>query len=548
MRRASTLALLCASCSLLAKETAKPVDPPPPVPAAQPALPPPDPDAGLKQEVAQVREQVRALLKEQQELYWKTWTLGEAGDLSATYASASSSWLFTPENVAKVELLRERTSDPLQARALQLLKLYLASEVLARRAAQPSDAFASALATATVSVDGQELPYRDLDAMLASEGHAGRRRKLTKAGQLAAKRLASLQQERDKRLSEAAQALGYSGYVAFAADLRQADLEALAPMAEAILAQTEAAYRAALEEVARREAGLPLAELRRADLPRLFRTGEVDTFFPKEKLIERLTSSLAAMGFDLAKLANLKVDAEPRARKNPRSLAFPVDPPADVRFSLKPAEGLGAFAQALHEAGHALLASLSPEGPFELSQLGESAVGEAAGALFEGLLDHKEFAVQAGVPASRAAGYQRFSQLRRLFSLRRAAGRLLLERAFWSSAAGDRGELCRQILGRAYGVTFEADDSDRCLLEREELFRSADRLRALVLAAQLDRELRQRVSPQWWTDPRSAELIKQIFGQQAPPAQTWLASLGQLGLDAAALLGGAEPAAGQPKP
>jgi hypothetical protein len=500
MRRALLFALACSACA-----SATPVQKPAPAPVVQapptPPPPPPDPDATLKRDVLALQKEARALLSAQAELAWKSWALGEAVDFASVWQGHEG--LFSREAIQKIRALSAKEKDPQRARSLQVLRRYLEGELVARAAAEPSDAVARLTATGTITVDGQDYPFRELEALLAGEGHTGKRRKLFKAADPVVRKLEAPLLQREKRLAEAVTVLGYPSYLAFAVELRQADVAALTALAEEVLAKTEAPYRAAMEEQARHELGAGLAEVHRADVPRLFRTGDVDTYFPKDKMVERLTAALARAGLDPTALPQLKIDAEPHARKNPRAIALAVEPGKDVRLSLRPTAGLSATAQLFHETGHAVQQALARADDSEPGLLASGAVGEAVGFLFENLLDDPAFGAAMGIPESKLAAHAKVSALRKLFQLRRYAGRLLFELE-WRQGKLEKPEArFAEIMGKALGFASDPEDTARWLLDTEDFLVAADYLRGLVAAFQLDAAL----GPQWWSDAKAKEKL-----------------------------------------
>jgi hypothetical protein len=503
-------------------------------PAAQPSN---EKDASPSEEIAAVRSSIRERLRRQAELAWKTWALGEPSQAGESAPAADP--FPSTDSFRKVEQLAARSvagSD--EARALGFLKLYLATEIAAREASEPSEALASSAATATLSVDGQELPFRDLDLLLAGEGHTGRRRKMAEAAAPVLNELLASARERDKRLGEALLALGYPGYAAFSAELRHADFEALAQVAEELLRQTEGAYRKSMEELARKELKLELTELRLSDIPRLFRTGDVDTFFPAEKMTGALTRTLAEMGLGPEKLAGLHLDTEPRPRKMPRALALPFEVPGDVRLSVKPASGLGAWAQTFHEAGHAVQLAATRAHILEFQILGDNEAGETLAALFEGLLDEPRFCAGLGLPKAKLQNHARVSALRRLYALRRSAGWLLFERDQRGQAPGEPIATYREVMGRAAGFPLEEQDAKRYLVEHADFFLPADLLRAQLLAGMLEKILVSGIGHEWWSDPRSGAKILELFAEGGRSSADELArAFGASGIDPAPLLG-----------
>ncbi|MGI5864936.1 MAG: hypothetical protein ACOX6T_23195 [Myxococcales bacterium] len=502
--------------------------PAPPAPA-----PAPDPRDLDRAAVEALQSELPLVLKAQGEALWKSWTEAQlAGDSGL---AERESKLFTAEAVEAVARVAREATDPREALGLRRLKLYLESVVLARRSAEASEKVATILATATVGFDGYEVPFRDLEARLAAEAHAGQRRVLARRAAPVLRRLEAALLARDAEESRILRELGYESTGAFAVALREVEPARLAALAEEILSRTEERYREAMAARAREESKLAFADLRRADVPRLFRTGLVDSYFPKDRMRSSFESALGAMGVGLEQVG-VRLDAEPRPRKAPRALAMAVEVPGDVRLSIKPAAGLEPFAQALHEAGRAVALASVAEPSFELGYLGSSAPAQVIAELFEGLVADPGFAAGLGVPEARAAGHVRARALKRLYDLRLEAARLLCDVA-WYGASADRRDVCRQAFGRAQGFPMDESDEGRWVFERRSTYASASRLAALVAAGQLEALLIERHGERWWADPRSGALIRKLLASaSAQSIDAWVSSWAGKGLDVALLL------------
>ncbi len=553
MRRAPVLAFAAlAGCSLFRSAT-----PSSPTPSTSAATAAPSaasaPGGGKAGELQALRERVRALLGAQAELAWKSWALGEGIDPASLDAQVAA--LAPAESIAVVDDRLKALSEAKgsgaedEVRALRALRLFLAGEKLAQAGGATSEVIARIASQGTLSVDGQELPFRDLEILLAGEAHAGRRRKIAQAALPVLRKLNAPLAERDRAIEEALHGLGYPSALSYTAQLRQTDPDAMAALAQAVLERTEAPYRAAMEELARRELNATdLSQVRRADVPRLLRTGEVDTYFPKEKLGPAIAELLERLGLGPATRPGLKLDVAPRPRKSPRALAVAVEVPSDVRLSIKPAAGLGAWAQALHELGHAVAYELNGAPRFELALLSGSAAGETAGFLFEGLLDEPAFCAAAGLPEGKMAQHRKTAALRKLFALRRAAGRVLFEVAWRKEPGADPLEKYRAIHARALGFPVEPEESERFLWDHESSFAAADELRARIAAAQLHAALEKGAGPQWWQSPRAgAALADALRDQGSLPLERLVEKATGAPLDLSAFLASL-PAPGGAKP
>src|SRR5439155_1262952 len=82
----------------------------------------------------------------------------------------------------------------------------------------------------------------------------------------------------------------------------------------------------------------------------------------------------------------LHVDAEPSPSKGARPLALLVDPPGDVRLSLRPAGGFEEQRATLHEGARAVGGAVISTPRWEPAQLGDGSAAEAAAQLVGAVL------------------------------------------------------------------------------------------------------------------------------------------------------------------
>lgn len=502
----------------------------------------PTPTAGgddLQLRVDALRAEAKALLHAQADLYWRGWALGEEVDLAQTYAGHEG--LFTKESIALVDRARKATRSDGRRLALQDFHDYLVGEWVAKEVAPLNDALAEAEASAVVTVDGAQVPYRDLGRLLADARDASERQTLSDAALPVVKHLDALVARKQQRTDAVVRALGYRDYVALSEALRDADLHALAKMARAVLDRTDALYAAALDRVARRELGYGAERVRRADVPRLFRAAGVDDAFPADAMLPRLTEVLEGLGLTLDADGRIDVDAEPLPRKNPRAVCLPVDVPSDVRLSIKPAGGVSDYESLFHEMGHAQHFAHVTTKTFEFQQLGGNVGSETWAFLLEGLLaDPTWLSGATGLSGERLDRFVEGQALRALYMVRRYAAKVLFELAWHEGRLEGKtpGELYRTLLSRAYGFPLDAGDARRWRLDHDDFFYSADYLRAWILEAQAEDVLVRRFGKAWWTSPEAGAFLRDLWADGTRDGADALARrLGVGRLDPGALLG-----------
>jgi hypothetical protein len=480
---------------------------------------------------AQLSEETHALLRAEGELLWTRWTTG-SGPLPAS-ALAEHPRLPQRESIDIVKAAAARASGS-DADALGLLAQQLATLALSREAGAEIDALERARAQLAFPAPGETratLGERDLDRLLRDEPNAQKRAALSQAEAKAAQALAPLALARDAAVDKAIAALGLQSWAAVEERAHGIPLADLAKLAESTLDATEQVGARAVSTASVRNLGITADRLRRADLPRLARTALADPQFTPGKAWPTVRDVLALVGAPAP--PGLRVDAEPSPSKGTRPLALLVDPPGDVRLSLRPAGGFEEQRATLHEGARAVGGTMIDVPRWELAQLGDGCVAEAVALLFESLAGHPEWLRATtqlrGEPLDDMVHTE---ATRRLLAARRAAALVLFEirRREAPSTPEAQAALYRGLLQRALFVVLSDDDAGRWALEAESFARSVTPLVAAVLAAQLE----QSFGASWWTTPRPA--LKEIWaGGRSLRAVEAARAAGLARLDPAAL-------------
>lgn len=472
-------------------------------------------------EIVAIRERTKTLLEAQSRLVWQAWTSSEPIDLAATYEGTAD--LFSPQSIA---LVRQASLDAKgdEARALERLELYLGGEAIAQRTQEAALALAKAQAAATITLDGKVRPWRHLEALLAAEPSAAVRASLFASEAPVVAQLTTLIVERDRQLDEAARALGWPSALDYALRLRDADAASLAALAESTLTATQTLYEEAMGELVHRELALPLARVRRADLPRLMRASSTEIWFPAAALPDTVLGLPA--GVDLADQRNVKVETNPRARQQP--LCVPVTPPSDVRLVLAARAGLSELRLALREASCAAAAANVKASHWELQRFTPPALGEVWATLFELPTRAPVWLSSKGVPDDQRQRLVGDGTARRLQALRLDAARVLF--ALQRSEADDPAALWRSLASRATGFDLTESDAARWALVQNAQLEAADRLQGALLAAQVNRKLMERHSAMWWNVSAAGHTLAGLWAQGAATTPSSLAQ--QLELDA----------------
>ena len=544
-------------------------DQPPPKPA-----PPPPPDPRVQAEA--ISADLRALLRAESEAAWQRWT-GGTGPLPAASAEGKAA-LGSRGSLETLQQAAAVTTDPDAKRALLLLWATLLPRAVALAAgeaplqleraraqlvfAAPPEGKQEHEGINAVHGDGNgvhegangvhgegrtEHGERDLDRLLIDEPSDQRRHQLAEAEAVAAGALQPLALSRDAAEQRAREALGLPAWPALIEALQGRPPSELAALAERTLAATDALADRALSSIAQLNLGLPPDRVQRADLPRLLRAGAADTELAAGKGWDNARATLSGLGVDLCAPAagtpcatggplpaatRLRLDLGVRLGKAARPLALLVDPPDDVRLSVRPAGGLDELRALLHESTRAAAGLRTRAQRWELAALGDGAAAEGTAWLVEALAgDPQWLRASTSLRGEPLDDVVHTEAARRLLAVRRAAALVLFEvrRREGLQTAAAAASLYRSLVQRATRAQLSEADAGRWALEADSWLRAAGALRAALLGAalatRLDPALAALANPAAIASPGSTvSALATPVSPTSPAAQTAPAS------------------------
>jgi len=504
--------------------------------------------------LAALREEAAAVLRVQGVLDWYTQVLGEPSIQALTYKGHER--LYSGASVELVAReLRRKDLDPDERRALQFLKSYLASESVARAVARYDDERTNAELKAEVSLPWEKssVPYKQLEALLKTEEDAQRRAAVEKArAGVWRDVLNPILQRKEEEAQRLAMKLGYRSYVALSEEVRMVSLKDLLAEGHRYLEATDALYRPLLAEVARKELGMEVSQLRRADVVRLRNAPRFERFFPKELLRPAFEHFLDGLGLDLKTAAGttIAIDDAPHPLKEPRAACYSIHVPDDIRVTVKPSDGIEDFATFFHEGGHALHFANATTSRWELQQLGPNALTEAWAEVFakswgdpRWLRRYREFVARHNAERktsfptmsdveiaelSRVRVYNDFYYLRRygyaklVYEAVLHGGEPGLWAGVYKGQTTDPMAVYRDVFSTAYGFPMGEDDALRFRTDVDDTFYSADYARAFALADLVHQALDRRFggpSGDWYGNRAVGEELKRLWaaGQKWQP-------------------------------
>ncbi|HEX4719527.1 MAG TPA: hypothetical protein VH300_13420 [Thermoleophilaceae bacterium] len=367
-----------------------------------------------------------------------------------------------------------------------------------------------------IVVDDERLPFRQAPVIQAGEPDPDRRAAIERARIDAAEReLTPLALEMFERNSAITRELGWSSMLDLCEELSGIDLAALEQQTEALLRDTEASYEPVVEPQLREHLGLGFNELRRSDLPALFRAPSLDAAFPPERAIPALRQTLAGLGIDVDSQRNVILDAEVRPKKTPRAFCAPVRVPDEVYLMISPQGGRDDTQALLHEAGHTEhFAHVRPGVPFERRFLGDNSFTEAFAFLFQYLSEEPAWLEDVmDVDAGPLAGY---AQAVKLIFLRRYSAKLGYERRL-HAADVDLKAMPDEYATRLSAAVHVDWPRENWIHDVDRFFYAAAYIRAWATERALRTHLVDQFGERWFAEPAAGELLTQIWskGQRA---------------------------------
>ena len=360
-----------------------------------------------------------------------------------------------------------------------------------------------------IDLDDERIPFRMVRSAIANEPDRERRRRLsTVRAELTDEHLNPTHEQALAEMHAAAHAFGARAYV----DLYGSfgfPLDELASQCRSFLDETEQLYEHAADRLLREHVGVGLDDAASWDVPRLMRATKWDRAFPSDRMVPALDATLAGLGIDLAKQANVHVDIEERPLKSPRAFCSPIEVPGRVMLVIKPMGGPDDWQALFHEAGHAEhYAHTSSALPMEARRLGDDAVTEGWAMLLEHLLDQPAWH-ERRLDMPRSAEYAAEAATILLYMVRRYSAKLLYELELHSS--GDLGAARpRYVELLADALKIEPFAADY-LADVDAGFYASSYLRAWAFEAQLRSHLRERFGSAWFAKRDAGSLLRELW-------------------------------------
>ena len=379
-------------------------------------------------------------------------------------------------------------------------------------------------ATLTVTVDGEQIPYRSLRPTIMNEADRGRRERLERArNELTEEHLNPLHLHAAEVVHRETANLGAPSYLELYRGFSY-PLDDLAEQCRAFLDSTEPLWEEVGDRFFHGRVGLGLGEVERWDVARVWRAVEWDSGFPGELMVPALEASLADLGVDLRSQDNVHLDLEDRPAKAPRAFCCPIEVPDRVMLVLKPTGGADDWRALFHEAGHAEhFAHTSRELAVEERRLGDNAVTEGWAMLLEHLTADPVW-LERRLDFPRPREFAADGAVQLLWMLRRYSAKLLYEVELHST--DDVPAMRARYVDLLHGALKVEPSGTDFLDDVDEGFYASQYLRAWAFEAQIRGYLRDRFGKAWFTRRHAGSLVRELWAEgQKPTADEILADV-----------------------
>lgn len=419
--------------------------------------------------------------------------------------------LFREESIGELFAAHERAL-PGEKRQNQYLLSFAVGTALDLHVHREDEEISALLKSEARSLDGDDLGLHDCAVELSKEPDRGRRQALLEARSSIQRTTRELRLARLEKVHEMARELSGMPYLECMQFLLGANFHVLRRQIEAFLTASRERYLGDLElHCARHLEGLRPRDLGPQDIPFLLQGGAYDAHFPVDGLLSMLKRTLMGLGIDLKKQTGIRIDAEERRGKNAKAACFGIRVPGRIYLVLRPHGGMRDYLALLRQAGHALhLGHTSEELPFEYKYLGDEAVGETYGALFQYLTLNPEWLQDfLGVEESRElVAFQRF---RKLYGLRLYAMRFLYEMDIHEGGVTGAEGMRTRYLERYQEAMGHPGDGEGFLADIEAPFYGTAFLRAWIFEAELRQNMEERYGIRWYSRPAAGGFLKDLW-------------------------------------
>ncbi|HEY4412829.1 MAG TPA: hypothetical protein VGN06_07510, partial [Gaiellaceae bacterium] len=200
---------------------------------------------------------------------------------------------------------------------------------------EESERIAELEAKLSATVDGEEIPYRNIRPAIMNEEDRAKRERLERArNELTEAEMNPLYLRSAQVVHRETERLGAPNYTELYRGFHY-PLDDLAAQCRRFLEDTDRLWEDAGDRFFRSRIGLGFGDIERWDVARVWRGVTWDKAFPADRMVPALDASLADLGVDLSSQRNVELDLEDRPNKTPRAFCVPIEIPERVILVIK---------------------------------------------------------------------------------------------------------------------------------------------------------------------------------------------------------------------
>lgn len=402
-----------------------------------------------------------------------------------------------------------------EARRLRFLEMDVLGTVIGERFAEEDDELSAEESRATILVDGETIPYRDVGQRIRDEDDRARRRRLRDAEDVVSLRFLPRVEDLERRSRAAVTELGYPDDATRWERQHGIPLDEADHMMHKLVEDSDATFTRALSDRLSTTEGLSLREAEGHDVSHMMRAKAFDPHFPAGGAPGALLAFLKRLGFDAARMPNVTLDLEDRPKKDSRAFVLPARVPDDVRLVTRPEGGVDDWRALWHEAGHLLHYALTPrELPYEWRYHGDGGVTESYAFLFEHLYENPAFLAEVAptLDGESKRDYLRYLGLEKLMSLRYYGRALRYDR--WLAVNELEGAPAKYAAWMTDALKIPAHEIDYLSTDG---FYGMWYIRAWLFEAVHRRWIEDRFGERWWRESEAGEHLARLYRQGSKP-------------------------------
>ncbi|RMH86162.1 MAG: hypothetical protein D6681_16015 [Calditrichaeota bacterium] len=466
----------------------------------------------LSREQKQVLEMSRraTLLEKQQTLLeWFYAVEGKVPRMAPTYSDFED--LLSPSTLRLVESVLQRTTEVNRSREILYFKNYLVGKYVDRAVAAYQDSVRKIVASTMFRFGADYYRISDLRELMSTRLLALQHRILSESALPVLERVHRFQDSTRTRREQLGRKLGYGSYMELTAALYNYNPDLLRQLGLAILDQTDSLYAALQQElIARSRHRIPRIPTYRHILA-LETENDFPQLFPRGLQFARVSRFLRGMGLDPRHQPTLKVDTLRGYRKPMAVFCAPVEPPRDVRLSIRLENSFELQKKIFYALGCAEFAVFNENPSPTFRQLYQSPVQDVFGMLFQNswldtgwVGESLDFAEADPRLWTSAAAWAALKEVRLLAAA--TCYEIDLAGSFRDSLA-----LFGEYMSRALHARLTELEAHYLLFHQPEASVLAKRLEAAVLEPELRRYVENQFSPRWYENPECGNFFKSIW-------------------------------------